>query len=248
MENEERRTKVKKRHPFRDIMIIMLCVITAAFAGMFFLKLQKIEVTGTTYAKEDAVIGTLFPDEASRRLLCVLWQEYSPLAAEKPLDYTLELSGMQEAKIRVMEPEAVMTVPFSGSRLIIGEKGEVIGMTEEVLDHIVSAEGFGVTAYENFNLPEVPEDERDDFLSAISMIKKLGEYEILPESLLYSDGCFTIKIDGIRVIFGSADFIPEKANEIRNQYPYYAGLRGTLHMEDYGTTAEKERFFFEVEP
>ena len=258
-ERERKKDTGKKpeAHPVRrrigDIVIITLMLITvfAAFALTIssLTTIEEITVTGNTYTEEEPLIERYFPTEKSRLLSRTFFRGLLDRNTPESMESVkLVLHGTKSCEIRTVEKEAAFTIALRDEEgvVIVTADGAVLTKAAQTPEHLSLIAGILATNAEPLFKCETDQPETYDQL--IRVIPILREYQLDNDAFYIRNGSFCLDFGEVTVSLGTDQYLREKLTELQNQIPSFAGLKGTLHLEDYDGGKNTDRFTFEVRP
>ncbi len=228
------------------VLILFIGAVTAVLLSLYLNYADDAVVCGNVYAKSPDIVSAVFTEDDDTRLLNILIRELNGGYKNGAFTahFKLELADMKKVTIDVTENKPAAAVAIDENYLIVTETGNVLGKTAEVPAGLREIRGIEILEREAFSVPETADDA---LLGAIDIVVSLDRFEAVGDPVTYRDGGYFITVNDVTVAYGKAEYLNEKAEALNAQTPYYEGLRGTLHMEDYDGSRETEKFYFTVE-
>lgn len=233
------------------IIAILVLFLLAAAAGGSVLALylnyaDDASVHGNVYCSSSAIAESIFTNDDDTRLLNILIRGmrggYKNEAFSAKLK--LDLKNLKCVQVEITEKAPAAAVQYDGCYLIVTEKGIALGRSDDVPEGLRTIRGLEFAAPEYFTVPETGDDSLQ---GAVEIVVSLDRFEAAGDPVIYRDGGYFLIVGDVTVAYGKAEYLNEKAEALLAQTPYYEGLKGTLHMENYDGSRETEKFYFTVE-
>ena len=231
---------------------LLLLVLTGFFLTAYLVRMNTISVDGDLHYDSSEVVRRIFP-EAHPRLLSVVREKYfMPASKRRVFDkIRVRIPSLTSCVIEITEkePAAVFSEEDGDTDFLLSEDGVLLYLEPKDIyrgSELIRIEGLEFRSYEVFRIPETEQPE--EAAKAVLIAEGIRKREIPCSVFRYKEGAYFLDFGDVKVAFGPADNTDAKLDAVRDQYPYYAGLKGVLHMEKYSREAEGSSFYFSVEP
>ena len=248
VQNGKPKEKRRKKRIKKVFIVIPLLVLLLAgiVCGLYFIKVDRITVTGDERVSGEVVLSQTFPDEESTRLYKVIWRMVDGLPQNGAFSkFSLKLTWFTSAVITAWEEESVFKVVNASETYYYTANGIRVDRPET--DELIRLEGFPIRNNELYTAPDLKEDRMEAFRNAGMVLTFVNDRKLPAESLTELDGSYLLSFGDVKVSLGSMDHMSEKIYEVSFQYPKYEGLKGTLHMENFDGTNASKGFTFTVD-
>lgn len=243
--------RTERRSPFQSHKLLFACIFLLFLAAVCFLaayslRIRKITVSGS-YSSDAKKIETLvFREEEDYRLYRVLYRSVRGIPADGVFSsLKIRPTGLTSCEIEVRENEAKAVILHGEEKITVDQNGTVFGPMFAPDADIPVIKGLPVKSSEELKILDCGDEQI--LKDALTVVEVVGSCAEVPEEIFYTDGSFALEFDDVTVVLGSAAYLTQKISILNSQFPYYEGLKGTLHMEDFDGNEEAERFYFEVE-
>lgn len=222
----------KKGHKIYALVVIILGLIIIAVSILLLFYVQKIEVAGNEYTKNQDIIDTVEEDKYAVNSLYVMWK-YHFSNYKKPGSIESMKAGLKNpwtVKFTVEEKKIVGYVYDDEGYVYFDKEGTVVLKGSEFIEGTPCIEGIDVSNSELYK-PLKSGDKKlfESILEVTSLVKK---FELTPDRIVCAD-------DGIHLYFGQVcvslgtKITTEKIAQIPPILEKIAGRSGTLHLERY---------------
>ena len=222
----------KKGHKIYALVVIILGLAIIAVSILLLFYVQKIEVTGNEYTKNQDIIDTVEEDKYAVNSLYVMWK-YHFSNYKRPGSIESMKVGLKNpwtVKFTVKEKKIVGYVYDDEGYVYFDKEGTVVLKGSEFIEGTPCIEGIDVSNSEIYK-PLKSGDKKlfESILEVTSLVKK---FELTPDRIVCAD-------DGIHLYFGQVcvslgtKITTEKIAQISPILEKIAGQSGTLHLERY---------------
>lgn len=226
------RKKRRKSHRIYALVVIVLglAIICISFLLLFYV--QKIEVTGNEYCKEEEVLSVIKTDQFSFNSLYVLIRHKSSVPSMPKCleEMNVSMRNPWTIRIKVKEKPIVGFVYEEKDYVYFDKTGLVVLKSNTYIEGVPSIEGIEVgktKLYEKLN-----NENEDMFTSILETTEQVKRFELAPDRIAYSESGVELYFGTIRVLLGT-DITPEKVAQITPILQKLEGRTGTLHLEKY---------------
>lgn len=258
-ERPERPRKKPARKPVSvgarilDVLIVtflfLLVLLAAAMIAASLTPAENIIISGNEYTEEARIREYYFPDEKSllmsRIIVKTVTGRTNPPAFSSA---KYKLTGLKECTLELVEKEALFTIISAedAGYLVITSDGAELTTLPETPEHLTFISGIAAEKSSPLFRPETDNPELYDAL--IQAVLEMRKNEVEPEELYILKNSIFLRFGAVKVCLGDGENLDGKLSVLKDQVPLFHGLKGTLHLEDYTSAKENERFRFEVEP
>lgn len=236
------RKKKRRRRRFRKRMLrvlFVLAVLTFVFCLIYTVfQVKKINVKGNQYTASQDVVDWMRKDRFSDNSLYLYFKynrdDIEQLPSIESVDVKLKSPWVVE--VQVHEKELVGGIGFGTKFLYFDAEGIASVITAEKLEGIPYIEGVDIVE-EKVQLGEtIPVEDTWLYQQIKEFSSCLTELELEPDKIVYEEEGITLYLESIRVLVGKDEFeeklqqIPPILEKMKEQY---AGLTGTLHLENF---------------
>lgn len=226
-------------------VILLLAVLTAAFMLLYSVRVRYITVKNTEGETAEAVIRRVFPDEEDRQLFSVLFKCAGKNLPEDAFEsVAVQLKGLTGCEIEAVMRPAVLSVTDGTNRYPVDEKGYVL--FGNVTDELPPVEG--IVFGEAVPLYPLSAEKEKVLAYAVHLAGLLEAEEVLFEGMTVENDSITVHMNDVDAAFGTDAMTGEKVHVLKQQIPYFEGLKGTVHLEKYDGSEKNEAVTFEVNP
>lgn len=226
-------------------IVTVFAVLTLMLMLLYSVKVKEILVTDMDGAEKDAVVSLIFPEEEDLRMYRVLLKCIGKTGAEESFQsVSVSIKGINSCVIdAVPRPAAARLADENGTRPV-DEKGYILPDKGEIsLPLIEGADADGTAIFR-----PAGGSASDTLEYALRVVRLLNSAEIPFEKLQADDSGIIVCMGDVKAVFGNDLVTERKVQILKEQIPGFSGLKGTVHLENYDGSAEKEVFTFEVEP
>lgn len=242
--------KIVKK-PWR--ILIILVIIAAGLAALFFYldreyKLTGVTVSGCSYYTEDEIkeklVAGILKDNTLGLYLLNRIREPSIPFVEK---VDMEMVNHHELLISIYEKSMIACIPYMNEYLYFDKDGIIIENSAKKMDWVPVVEGI---QFGTMNLHEKLEVEDDDIFDKIlNLSQLLKQYSIKTKKVYFNYQSEVILYTGnIKVLLGNSDRYDDKIAELSNiiKKAKNRKLKGTLDMRSF-ESGQSEIIFKEEE-
>lgn len=227
-------------------LFLFAAAVTAILLSLYLNYADEAVIRGNVYADSGDVAAVVFPQEEDTRLLNILMKDLRGGFKNDAFHarIKLNLTSMKTVTVIVTEEEPRAAILREDHYLLVTEKGVYLGKTDTVPEGLRTVLGVEITELEPFT---VPVSTGNSLQGAVDICMSLDRFQAPGDPVTYRDGGYFLSLADVTVAYGKAEYLNEKAEALLAQEPYYEGLKGTLHMEEYDGSKETQKFYFTVE-
>lgn len=245
------RKKKRRRRRLRKRILRVLCalaVLTFVICLIYTVfQAKKINVKGNQYTASQDVVDWMRKDRFSDNSLYLYFKYNRDDIEQLPAveSVKVKLKSPWVVEVQVHEKELVGGISFGAKFLYFDAEGIASLITSERLEGISYIEGVDI-AEEKVQLGEtIPVEDTWLYQQIKEFSSCLAELELKPDKIVYEDSGITLYLESIRVLVGK-DAFEEKLQQIppilEKMNEQYAGITGTLHLENFNAGNTTIRF------
>lgn len=240
-------TAKKKGHRIYALVVIVLGLAIIALSILLLFYVQKIEVSGNEYTKDQEIVETVEEDRYAVNSLYLLWK-YHFTKYKKPGSLTamnVSLKNPWTVKVKVEEKKILGYVYDDEGYVYFDKDGTVVLKGTDVIEGTPCIEGIDISnavLYEHLK-----SGDKDLFELILKVIQEVEKFKLTPDRIVCVD-------NGINLYFGEVcaalgdKITTEKMAQISPILEKLAGRAGTLHLEHYEDSSDTITFEAYVPP
>ena len=232
MWKKETKTKTVKKLIVVLAALAVLFILGLSFAGVF--RVRQVTVTGNAYYTKEEVVDLLLDEGSLQNTLLVYLRYKYQEHPEIPFidDFEVTMDSWQSLKIRVYEKNMVGYVRYLGQDVYFDKDGIVVESSTETFEKVPEIIGLKFNSIVLDSKLEVGDDEV--FRHILDLTQSFDKYN-LDVSKVYFDSSDNVilYIDEVKVYLGKSDDYTDKLFELKQMETKFAGLKGSLYMQDY---------------
>lgn len=243
------RHRRKKKQIITGILA-MVVVLAAAVTIFFTVYISSYTVTGNIYVEEQEIIDEIFGTPMEQRFFYSYFRNLLHRNRDVRFlsSYKLHFSPNLSVTVEVTENAIAGAVSWEGRQYYFDRYGYVMAVDAVIKEQVPIVEGVDL---ERIQLYEKLESAEGNIVEEVLQLTQLlSGYQIAADSILYAgDGTATVVLGDIRVSMGSSDSMAGKVSELSDIIASgtLQGLKGTLHLESYGSGSSGSSFIFDRE-
>lgn len=243
--------KKRRRKQFMKRMLSVLCVLVVLTFVISLIytvfQVKKINVKGNQYTASQDVVDWMKQDRFSDNSIYLYCKynrdEIEQLPSIKSVDVKLKSPWIVE--VQVHEKEFVGGIAYGAQYLYFDAEGIASLTTSEKIEGIPYVEGVDINEEKVQLGKTIPVEDTWLYQQIRELSSGLTELELEPERIVYEDAGITLYLGSNRVLIGNDEFeekiqqIPPILEKLNEQY---AGVTGTLHLENFDAGNTTIRF------
>lgn len=231
----------------------MLLLIIGGIIGGYVLftefRLEKMKVTGNTRYTSEQIKDIIKHNYLLENTLFLCWYSQIKPVEGIPFIDKIQVSyrNRHEVEVEVYEMAIAGCVEDMGNYIYFDHKGNVLESENERLKDIPVIEGL---SFHKFVLHEkLPVKNEEEFQQILLITQLIQENSLDIERVCFGlGGKLSLYQENLKIQLGSKDYLEEKMMNLPEILKKAKGMKGTIHMEDYGFynkivtfTPEKEK-------
>ena len=233
---EERRKKKKRKIKLCVFLILVFLIVAAAYIVMTVFTVEKVVVEGNELYSSKQIEDMVLNDEYSWNSLYVTLKYRSVDMGEVPFVDEMELSldNPHTLHIKVYEKGILgyIYIPILGQNAYFDKDGFVVETSSEMIKNVPKVTGVRcdeVTLYE-----QLPLEDDSILRQLLNLTQTLKKYNLMPNEIAFDSAKNAeIYYGDIRIIVGNEENLSQKIIRLSSILPQLAGLKGTLHLENW---------------
>lgn len=212
--------------------------MSGVIGSYLFLKefhLEKIKVTGNTRYTSEQIKDMVKENYLLDNTLFMCWYHQIKPMEEIPFIDKIQISyrNRHEIEVEVYEMAIAGCIEDMGNYIYFDHKGNVLESESEKLEDIPIIEGL---SFNKFILHEkLPVKNEEEFHQILLITQLIQENSLDIESVRFGlGGNLILYQDDLKIQLGSKDYLEEKMMNLPEILKKAKGMKGTIHMEDYG--------------
>lgn len=215
------------------LSLLFLGVGTYLFLNEF--HLEKMKVTGNTRYTTEKIKELVKEQYILDNTLFIHWfSRIKPIEGIPFIDkIQISYRNRHEIEVEVYEMAIAGCVEDMGNYIYFDHKGNVLESGAEKLENIPIVEGL---SFQQFVLHEkLPVKNQDEFQQILLITQLIQENSLDIESVHFGIGgnLFLYQKD-LKIQLGTKEYLEEKMMNLPEILKKAKGMKGTIHMEDYG--------------
>lgn len=228
--------KKKKKIGWKIFGIV--CLLICGIGGYFFFTefhLEKIKVTGNTRYTTEEMIEIVDKKYILDNTIFMCWFSRIKPIENIPFIDKIQISyrNRHEIEVEVYEMAIAGCIEDMGNYVYFDYKGNILESSSEKLENIPVIEGLD---FQQFILHEkLPVKKEKDFQQILLITQLIQENMLEIEKVRFSIGENIILYQGdLKIQLGNKEYLEEKMMNLPEILKKANGMKGTIHMEEYG--------------
>ena len=223
--------KARKKKRLFIISIIVAALIAACAAVYFGFRTDKITYVGNSHYSNEEMTNRIFGNDTPNTVLYTLFgnkKKTIPFIQK----YDVEIQWPRGMYITVYETAVIGYIRYMGCNMYFDKDGIVVESSTETFEKVPEIIGLKFNSIVLDSKLEVGDDEV--FRHILDLTQSFDKYN-LDVSKVYFDSSDNVilYIDEVKVYLGKSDDYTDKLFELKQMEPKFAGLKGSLYMQDY---------------
>ena len=234
------------------VVILFLTNANIALSVLLLTHVQNIEVDGTKYSKQGAIVEWFQEDTFTKNSLYSLWKIKTG-AYELPVyldKIDIRFNALWDICLEVEEKEIIAGVCINNTYVYFDKEGLVMTIEQEPLDGYVMIEGILSNQEQEIQIKQFEKleiEEEHVFEIIYKFVKSLEKQNLSPDKIVWDNGSMNLMFDQIKVLLGRNNF-DDKLAQIPPimEGEELQGKAGTLYLENYNEVGDSITFKPEV--
>lgn len=223
--------KARKKKRLFIISIIVAALIAACAAVYFGFRTDKITYVGNSHYSNEEMTSRIFENDTPNTVLYTLFgnkKKTIPFIQK----YDVEIQWPRGMYITVYEKAVIGYIRYMGCNMYFDKDGIVVESSTETFEKVPEIIGLKFNSIVLDSKLEVGDDEV--FRHILDLTQSFDKYN-LDVSKVYFDSSDNVilYIDEVKVYLGKSDDYTDKLFELKQMKTKFAGLKGSLYMQDY---------------
>lgn len=223
--------KARKKKRLFIISTIVAALIAACAAVYFGFRTDKITYVGNSHYSNEEMTNRIFGNDTPNTVLYTLFgnkKKTIPFIQK----YDVEIQWPRGMYITVYEKAVIGYIRYMGCNMYFDKDGIVVESSTETFEKVPEIIGLKFNSIVLDSKLEVGDDEV--FRHILDLTQSFDKYN-LDVSKVYFDSSDNVilYIDEVKVYLGKSDDYTDKLFELKQMASKFAGLKGTLYMQDY---------------
>ncbi len=223
--------KARKKKRLFIISIIVAALIAACAAVYFGFRTDKITYVGNSHYSNEEMTNRIFGNDTPNTVLYTLFgnkKKTIPFIQK----YDVEIQWPRGMYITVYEKAVIGYIRYMGCNMYFDKDGIVVESSTETFEKVPEIIGLKFNSIVLDSKLEVGDDEV--FRHILDLTQSFDKYN-LDVSKVYFDSSDNVilYIDEVKVYLGKSDDYTDKLFELKQMKTKFAGLKGSLYMQDY---------------
>lgn len=223
--------KARKKKRLFIISIIVAALIAACAAVYFGFRTDKITYVGNSHYSNEEMTSRIFGNDTPNTVLYTLFgnkKKTIPFIQK----YDVEIQWPRGMYITVYEKAVIGYIRYMGCNMYFDKDGIVVESSTETFEKVPEIIGLKFNSIVLDSKLEVGDDEV--FRHILDLTQSFDKYN-LDVSKVYFDSSDNVilYIDEVKVYLGKSDDYTDKLFELKQMETKFAGLKGSLYMQDY---------------
>lgn len=223
--------KARKKKRLFIISTIVAALIAACAAVYFGFRTDKITYVGNSHYSNEEMTNRIFGNDTPNTVLYTLFgnkKKTIPFIQK----YDVEIQWPRGMYITVYEKAVIGYIRYMGSNMYFDKDGIVVESSTETFEKVPEIIGLKFNSIVLDSKLEVGDDEV--FRHILDLTQSFDKYN-LDVSKVYFDSSDNVilYIDEVKVYLGKSDDYTDKLFELKQMKTKFAGLKGSLYMQDY---------------
>ena len=225
--------KARKKKRLFIISTIVAALIAACAAVYFGFRTDKITYVGNSHYSNEEMTNRIFGNDTPNTVLYTLFgnkKKTIPFIQK----YDVEIQWPRGMYITVYEKAVIGYIRYMGCNMYFDKDGIVVESSTETFEKVPEIIGLKFNSIVLDSKLEVGDDEV--FRHILDLTQSFDKYN-LDVSKVYFDSSDNVilYIDEVKVYLGKSDDYTDKLFELKQMETKFAGLKGSLSMQDYTT-------------
>lgn len=221
----------KKKNGLLIFLIIVIILLVAGIAGYVYFQADEITYVGSSHYLDQEMNEKIFGSDKPN---VVLYKLFGNKKKTIPFiqKYEVEVQGPRKLYVTVYEKPVIGYIRYMGCNMFFDKDGIVVESSTESYDKVPEIIGLKFNAIVLGSKLDVGDDEI--FRQILDLTQSFDKYE-LGVSKVYFDSSDSVilYVDDVKVYLGKSDDYTDKLFELKQMASKFAGLKGTLYMQDY---------------
>ena len=223
--------KARKKKRLFIISTIVAALIAACAAVYFGFRTDKITYVGNSHYSNEEMTNRIFGNDTPNTVLYTLFgnkKKTIPFIQK----YDVEIQWPRGMYITVYEKAVIGYIRYMGCNMYFDKDGIVVESSTETFEKVPEIIGLKFNSIVLDSKLEVGDDEV--FRHILDLTQSFDKYS-LDVSKVYFDSSDNVilYIDEVKVYLGKSDDYTDKLFELKQMKTKFAGLKGSLYMQDY---------------
>ena len=223
--------KARKKKRLFIISTIVAALIAACAAVYFGFRTDKITYVGNSHYSNEEMTNRIFGNDTPNTVLYTLFgnkKKTIPFIQK----YDVEIQWPRGMYITVYEKAVIGYIRYMGCNMYFDKDGIVVESSTETFEKVPEIIGLKFNSIVLDSKLEVGDDEV--FRHILDLTQSFDKYN-LDVSKVYFDSSDNVilYIDEVKVYLGKSDDYTDKLFELKQMETKFAGLIGSLYMQDY---------------
>ena len=222
----------KKGHKLYAFIVLILGLAIVAMTVLLLFYVQKIEVTGNEYSKDQEVVNTIQSDKFAVNSLYVLWKyhftDYDIPESLEAMD--VGLKNPWTIKVAVKERKILGFVYEGDDYVYFDKEGVVVLRSSEFIEGTPCIEGIDVSGAKLYQ--KLKSKDKNLFESILKVTQEVKKFGLAPDRIVCTDSGIDLYFGDIRAALGTR-ITSEKVGQLSPILEKISGKAGTLHLEHY---------------
>ncbi|MGN0375227.1 MAG: cell division protein FtsQ/DivIB [Butyrivibrio sp.] len=230
-----------RRNPAGKRILIFAIVFAVLLAGAGFyvyneFKITTVNITGSDKYTYDELYEYIFEDRDDRNVLLFKFTDSRNPMPEIPFiaKVDIDVTGTHTLDITVYEKTIVGYVTYKGTNMYFDKDGVIVECSTQVLPEVPRVQGLkfdSIVMYEKLNVPD-----GEVFKTLLDITQYLDKYSIDVDGIYVGENSsIDIILGDVTVKLGKNDYnMGVRIYELSCMLEELKGLKGVLHMEEYG--------------
>ena len=210
---------------------IVAALIAACAAVYFGFRTDKITYVGNSHYSNEEMTNRIFGNDTPNTVLYTLFgnkKKTIPFIQK----YDVEIQWPRGMYITVYEKAVIGYIRYMGCNMYFDKDGIVVESSTETFEKVPEIIGLKFNSIVLDSKLEVGDDEV--FRHILDLTQSFDKYN-LDVSKVYFDSSDNVilYIDEVKVYLGKSDDYTDKLFELKQMETKFAGLKGSLYMQDY---------------
>ncbi len=224
--------KVRKKRKGWLICLIVVFILGIAGAAVYIgFQAESITYVGSSHYTDDELNDKIFGSDKPN---VVLYKLFGDKKKTIPFiqKYEVEIQWPRRLYITVYEKPVIGYVRYMGCNMYFDKDGMVVESSTESYEKVPEIIGLKFNSIVLGSKLDVGDDEI--FRQILDLTQSFDKYK-LGVSKVYFDASDNIilYVDEVKVYLGRSDDYTDKLFELKQMESKFAGLKGTLYMQDY---------------
>lgn len=221
----------KKRKGLLIFFIIIAIIMAAGVAAYVYFQTESITYVGNSHYSDEEMTEKIFGRDNPNVILYSLFgdKKKSIPFIQK---YDVEIQWPRKMYVTVYEKPVIGYVRYMGCNMFFDKDGIVVESSTESYEKVPQIIGLKFNAIVLDSKLDVGDD--DIFRQILDLTQSFDKYD-LNVSTVYFDSTdnLILYIGDVKVYLGKSDDYTDKLFELKQMESKFAGLKGTLYMQDY---------------